>query len=79
MDPYRLTHSLSVFFFTGGVGRMAGIAEDSVRFAHSGPSHNLLRPASRNRFLGDVEVFMCVCPQKCLVLWMREVPRWSCP
>ena len=25
--------------------RMAGIAEDSVRFAHSGPSHNLLRPA----------------------------------
>ena len=26
-------------------GRMIGIAEDSVRFAHSGPSHNLLRPA----------------------------------
>ena len=25
--------------------RMAGIAEDFVRFAHSGPSHNLLRPA----------------------------------
>ncbi len=24
---------------------MIGIAEDSVRFAHSGPSHNLLRPA----------------------------------
>ncbi len=24
---------------------MGGIAEDSVRFAHSGPSHNLLRPA----------------------------------
>ena len=24
---------------------MVGIAEDSVRFAHSGPSHNLLRPA----------------------------------
>ena len=25
--------------------RMTGITEDSVRFAHSGPSHNLLRPA----------------------------------
>ena len=25
--------------------RMAGIVEGSVRFAHSGPSHNLLRPA----------------------------------
>ena len=24
---------------------MIVIAEDSVRFAHSGPSHNLLRPA----------------------------------
>ena len=24
---------------------MEGIAEDSVRFAHYGPSHNLLRPA----------------------------------
>ena len=24
---------------------MVGIAEDSVRFAHFGPSHNLLRPA----------------------------------
>ena len=24
---------------------MVGIEEDSVRFAHSGPSHNLLRPA----------------------------------
>ena len=24
---------------------MIGIAEDSVRFARSGPSHNLLRPA----------------------------------
>ena len=24
---------------------MTVIAEDSVRFAHSGPSHNLLRPA----------------------------------
>ena len=24
---------------------MIAIAEDSVRFAHSGPSHNLLRPA----------------------------------
>ena len=24
---------------------MIGIAEDSVRFAHSGPFHNLLRPA----------------------------------
>ena len=24
---------------------MIGIAEDSVRFAHFGPSHNLLRPA----------------------------------
>ena len=24
---------------------MVVIAEDSVRFAHSGPSHNLLRPA----------------------------------
>ena len=23
---------------------MVGIAEDSVRFAHFGPSHNLLRP-----------------------------------
>ena len=23
---------------------MIGIAEDSVRFAHFGPSHNLLRP-----------------------------------
>ena len=26
---------------------MEGIAEDFVRFAHSGPSHNLLRPADR--------------------------------
>ena len=25
---------------------MIVIAEDSVRFAHSGPSHNLLRPAN---------------------------------
>ena len=24
---------------------VVGIEEDSVRFAHSGPSHNLLRPA----------------------------------
>ena len=24
---------------------MVGAEEDSVRFAHSGPSHNLLRPA----------------------------------
>ena len=30
---------------------MIVIAEDSVRFAHSGPSHNLLRPALRNSYL----------------------------
>ena len=40
---------------------MAGIAEDSVRFAHSGPSHNLLRPASRNRFFGGCgSVHVCL-------------------
>ena len=31
---------------------MMGIAEDSVRFAHSGPSYNLLRPA-------DAELVSC--------------------
>ena len=31
---------------------MIGIAEDSVRFAHSVPSHNLLRPA-------DAELVSC--------------------
>ena len=33
------------FLFIYVTGRMVGIAEDSVRFAHFGPSHNLLRPA----------------------------------
>ena len=39
---------------------MVGIAEDSVRFAHSGPSHNLLRPASRNSYLAGPSP--CPCP-----------------
>ena len=30
---------------------MVVTAEDSVRFAHYGPSHNLLRPALRNSYL----------------------------
>ena len=30
---------------------MVVIAEDSVRFANYGPSHNLLRPALRNSYL----------------------------
>ena len=36
------------------------IAEDSVRFAHSGPSHNLLRPALRNSYLAGPSP--CPCP-----------------
>ena len=36
---------VSLFSFLYYTGRIAVIAEDSVRFAHSGPSHNLLRPA----------------------------------
>ena len=39
---------------------MTVIAEDSVRFAHSGPSHNLLRPASRNSYLAGPTP--CPCP-----------------
>ena len=33
------------FFISGYTVRMTVIAEGSVRFAHFGPSHNLLRPA----------------------------------
>ena len=36
---------VSLYSFLYYTGRIAVIAEDSVRFAHSGPSHNLLRPA----------------------------------
>ena len=36
---------VSLFSFLYYTGRIIVIAEDSVRFAHSGPSHNLLRPA----------------------------------
>ena len=36
---------VSLFSFLYYTGRIVVIAEDSVRFAHSGPSHNLLRPA----------------------------------
>ena len=45
---------------------MIVIAEDSVRFAHSGPSHNLLRPTiyfvplSRNSYLAGPSP--CPCP-----------------
>ena len=35
-----MTLSLFLYCFTG---RMIGIAEDSVRFAHSGPSQRFLR------------------------------------
>ena len=33
----------SLFYIFGYTGRMGGIAEDSVRFAHSGPSQRFLR------------------------------------
>ena len=35
--------SQSLFYIFGYTGRMVGIAEDSVRFAHSGPSQRFLR------------------------------------
>ena len=39
---------------------MIVIAEDSVRFAHSGPSHNLLRPAIAE--LVSCGPLPCPCP-----------------
>lgn len=38
---------------------MIVIAEDSVHFAHSGPSHNLLRPALRNSYLAGPSPYPC--------------------
>jgi hypothetical protein len=79
MDSYGLTHSLSVFFLLGVSGGWQVLRRTPFASLTPAPPTIYFVPLRGTVFWGDVEVFMCVCPQKCLVLWMREVPRRSCP